>query len=495
MIIFGASGDLAKRKLIPALYELYKGGHLPDQFAVLGVSRSEYSDEAFQKMVFTDSEFIKEDKDTDFAKLLHYQATEDMSSESYQKVRERLEKLSEEHGTDKNYCFYLSVPPSLYQKIPAALSEQGLNEEKDGWRRLIVEKPFGYDAESAHELNEQLRECFEERQIFRIDHYLGKETVQNLLVTRFANGIFEPLWNRNYIHRVEITASEQIGVGSRGGYYDGSGAMRDMVQNHLMQVVAHLAMEPPNTVSADDIRQEKQKLFEALRPIPVDQIEDYVVRGQYTASTIDGEQVPGYRDAEDVPEDSKTETFVAMKFFIDNWRWADVPFYVRTGKRLPNKATEAVVYFNTPPHHLFRDEERVRDMNNQLIIRFQPDEGFLLQFGMKVPGAGFKVKDVIMDFHYSDLVDTEVPEAYERLLLDVMKGDATLYAHGDSVEAAWEFIDPILKAWEGDDNVALHGYPAGTWGPEAARKLMEHPSDNWRNPCGPLTKEEGFCTL
>ena len=383
----------------------------------------------------------------------------------------------------------------MYTDLPAFLANEGLKDNGNGFRRLVIEKPFGYDEQSAHELNSKLQQYFEEDQIYRIDHYLGKETVQNLLVTRFANGIFEPLWNHNYIHHVEITSAEKIGVGSRGGYYDSSGALRDMVQNHLMQIVAHVAMEPPINTDADSIRNEKLKLFQSIRPIKEEEVAKYAVRGQYIGASIRGEQAKGYREEEGVPEHSSTETYVALKFFIDNWRWAGVPFYIRTGKRLPTKATEIVVYFKSPPYHLFRNNADMMNLNNQLIIRIQPDEGLLLQFGMKVPGTGFHVKNVEMDFHYSDLTDTEVPDAYERLLLDVMKGDATLYSRGDSVEAAWKFVDPILKAWNNGSGIKLYGYPAGTWGPDVADDLIEGERVSWRNPCRNLTNSQNFCEL
>ncbi|HKK79631.1 MAG TPA: glucose-6-phosphate dehydrogenase [Phaeodactylibacter sp.] len=494
-VIFGASGDLAKRKLLPAIHDLHCSGFLPEQFAVLGVSRTEYSDEAFRKSAYTDNDFINENKSDSFAEKLFYQPIDTLDSQEYGKVRHRLQEIDERLGTQGNYVFYLSVPPRLYTEIPAFLAEHDLNENGSGFRRLVIEKPFGYDEASARQLNQELQEYFDEEQIFRIDHYLGKETVQNLLVTRFANGIFEPLWNRNYIHHVEITSAESIGVGARGGYYDSSGALRDMVQNHLMQIVAHVAMEPPINADADSIRNEKLKLFQSIRPIRQDEVAQYAIRGQYISANYNGDQVKGYREEEGVPDHSSTETYVALKFFIDNWRWAGVPFYIRTGKRLPTKATEIVVYFKSPPHHLFRNNADMMNMNNQLIIRIQPDEGLLLQFGMKVPGTGFQVKNVEMDFHYSDLTDTEVPEAYERLLLDVMKGDATLYSRGDSVEAAWKFVDPILKAWKDNPDIKLYGYPAGTWGPDVADELIEGERVSWRNPCRNLTDSQNFCEL
>ncbi len=494
-VIFGASGDLAVRKLIPAIFELYQGKYLPENFAVLGVSRSSYTDAAFRKKVFSESEFIdsaisKEHKD--FADRLSYVPIQTAEKKDYAKVKKQLAKLDKQFNIGGNYIFYLSTPPFLYKTIPACLAAHGLNEEKDGWRRLVIEKPFGYDLETAIELNKDIKQYFDEDQIYRIDHYLGKETVQNLLVTRFANGIFEPLWNRNYIDHVQITNAENLTVGSRGGYYDKSGALRDMFQNHLMQIVAHVAMEPPIAADAKAIRNEKLKLLQSIRPIKESDVSKQVIRGQYTSSTIGKETIKGYRDEEGVPDDSKTATFIALKFFIDNWRWAGVPFYVRSGKALPTKVTEVVITFKDPPHALFRKEEMVYNDNNQLIMRIQPNEGLLLKFGMKVPGAGFEVKDVGMDFQYSDLTNAHVPAAYERLLLDVIKGDATLYARGDSVEEAWRFVDPILKAWENNPKIKVYGYPAGTWGPAVVAKLIESDDVTWRNPVKELTTGDDF---
>ncbi len=498
-VIFGASGDLTERKLVPAIFQLFMNKSLPDNFAVLGVSRSKLSDEAFRKKVL-ESELFKpkgasSEQIEEFGKKLFYQAIDTGNAEAYGEVKTRLSKLDQEFSTGGNYIFYLSTPPRLYETIPAYLAQQGLNKEDNGWKRLVIEKPFGYDRSSALGLNKKLRDFFEEDQIYRIDHYLGKETVQNLLVTRFSNGFFEPLWNRNYIQHVEITNAENIGVENRGGYYDHSGALRDMFQNHLLQIVAHIAMEPPITADAKAIRNEKVKLFQSIRPIVGEDIGKYAIRGQYIASKIKGEPINGYRDEQGVPAESKTETFAAIKFFIDNWRWADVPFYVRTGKRLPTKVTEVAITFKSPPQALFNNEAGLQNKKNKLIIRIQPHEGLLLNFGMKVPGQGFRVKDVDMDFHYSELTDAYVPEAYERLLLDSIKGDPTLYSRGDSVEAAWNFVDPILDAWKNDPDIKLFGYPAGTWGPKEADLLIAESAVNWRNPCKNLTESGGFCEL
>ena len=499
-VIFGASGDLTRRKLIPAIYDLFKCKLLPDNFALLGVSRSNLSDEDFRDKALLNNELFdisEEPQDivAAFSKLLFYQPIDTNDSADYGKVKSRLDDLDGKFNTNKNLVFYLSTPPSLYGRIPAFLAQHGLNHCDGAFRRLVIEKPFGYDSESARQLNHSLTEFFQEDEIYRIDHYLGKETVQNLLVTRFANSVFEPLWNRNYIHHVQITSAEPIGVGNRGGYYDQSGALRDMLQNHLMQIVAHVAMEPPISPSADAIRAEKSKLFQSLRPINESEVAKYCIRGQYMASNMRGEMVNGYRDEEGVPAESKTETYAAVKFFVDNWRWSGVPFYIRTGKRLPTKVTEVAITFNRPPHKIFRREADFGMSHNQLVMRIQPDEGLLLSFGMKVPGEGFDVKDVGMDFHYSDLVETDVPTAYERLLLDCIKGDPTLYAHGDSVEHSWKFVEPILNAWKNDDSIPVYGYPSGSWGPEIADNLIEPVEVSWRNPCRKLTEDTSFCEL
>ncbi len=499
-VIFGASGDLSRRKLIPAIFDLFDGGHLPDGFALLGISRSKMSDDDFRDRVFENNEHldlssVSSDAKEEFAQRLFYQSIDTLNAADYATVATRLAEIEQQFKTGGNCIFYLSTPPSLYARIPEFLAAEHLNCTENGWRRLVVEKPFGYDLQSAQQLNRDLKQYFDEDQIYRIDHYLGKETVQNLLVTRFANSIFEPLWNHNYIHHVEITSAEDIGVGSRGGYYDKSGALRDMLQNHLMQVVAHVAMEPPIAPNATAIRNEKVKLFQSLRPIAESDVAKYAIRGQYLPSTIRGEKVKGYREEDGVAAESKTETYAALEFYIDNWRWADVPFYIRTGKRLPTRVAEITITFKKPPHTLFRRESHILRTNNQLVIRIQPDEGIVLKFGMKVPGEGFKVNDVGMDFRYSELAEKDVVNAYERLLLDCMKGDATLYAHGDSVEYCWEFVDPILAAWENDPSIKIYGYPAGTWGPELADGLIKDSELTWRNPCRNLTNEDSFCEL
>lgn len=501
VVIFGASGDLTERKLIPALYDLHTQNLTPKNFAVLGVSRTPYTDEKFREKMdkgiqsFSNSK-KNEKADPAFLSQLHYLSIDTKNKDDYEQVAQTLAKIDKKSKTDGNFLFYLSTPPSLYSIIPENIAAHGLNKEKNGcWRRIIIEKPFGRDLKSAKNLNKTLLKFFDEDQLYRIDHYLGKETVQNLLVTRFSNGIFEPLWNRNYIHHVEITAAESIGIENRGGYYDHSGAMRDMVQNHLLELLAMVAIEPPTIIEPTAIRNEILKIFQSLRPFDDNTIEKDIIRGQYLNSTIRGEKIKGYREEKDIPEESRTETFVAMKCFIDNWRWAEIPFYIRTGKRLPTRVTEIVIHFKATPHHLFKNIPGMVRSQNQLVIRIQPDEGLLLKFGMKVPGAGFNVQDVNMDLHYTDLNHKYLPDAYERLLLDCMLGDPTLYARGDALEAAWQFIDPVLHYWEKNPQLKVYGYPSGTWGPDVADNLIEEPHLAWRYPCKNLTDDGLYCEL
>ncbi len=502
LIIFGASGDLTYRKLIPAVFDLYKQNSLPQNFAVLGVARSSFTDDSFRDKMkdgirqFATAKDITDDELDSFSQKLHYLSINTDEGTEYSKLKERLELLDKEENTEGNYIFYLSTPPALYPLIPKFLAEQGLNREQhDNFRRVIIEKPFGTDLKSAIDLNNSLRESYEEDQIYRIDHYLGKETVQNMLVTRFANGIYEPLWNRNYISHIEITAAESIGVENRGGYYDHSGALRDMVQNHLLQVVALVAMEPPMSIDSISIRNEKLKVFQALRPMSNDDLFKNVIRGQYTAANIKGKYAKGYREEKDVNADSRTETYLAMKLFIDNWRWSGVPFYIRTGKRLPTRVSEVVIHFKPAPQSLFPESVDLSSEENQLVIRIQPDEGILLKTKMKVPGNGYQVKNVNMDFHYSQLQDTYLPEAYERLLLDCMVGDSTLYIRGDALEATWKFVQPLLDFWDKNPDAPLHGYPAGSWGPNCADNLIEGEKLTWRYPCKNLSDDGIYCEL
>lgn len=491
LVIFGASGDLAQRKLIPALFDLWKQKRLPTGFAVLGTGRTLMTDAVFREKM---NAFLTPERSNEaFLKLIHYLPMNPEKQADYRQLKERIGTLDQEVNARGNALFYLSTPPSLYAVIPHHLHKAGLSSDPNAFRRLIVEKPFGTDLASAQKLNIELLHYFEESQIYRIDHYLGKETVQNMLVTRFSNGILEPLWNHQYIQRVEITSAESLGVEGRGGYYDNAGALRDMVQNHLMQLAAFVAMEPPTVMEANAIRNELLKVFQALRPIAENKVERHVVRGQYTTSNIGEEKVSGYRNEQGVSENSRTETYAALRFYIDNWRWAGVPFYIRTGKKLPTRVTEVVVHFKEVPHHIFGTSKDSKPVENQLIMRIQPDEGILLRFGMKVPGAGFSVQTVNMDFHYSSLAQDHLPSAYERLLLDCMLGDATLYSRGDTIEAAWKFIQPILNAWDINPEIPLYGYPAGSWGPDVADKLVLNGS--WRYPCKNLSDDGTYCEL
>lgn len=498
MVIFGASGDLTYRKLLPAIFDLCKNNLLPPNFAVLGVSRSKLSDEAFREKMKKGIKNFSHYKNADdktidqFLSKVFYLSMDTGNGNEYTELKKRLTKIDKELKTDQNYIFYLSTPPQLYSKIPKYLYGQGLNLEHKGFRRIIIEKPFGHDLKSAQNLNKLLLDFFNEDQIYRIDHYLGKETVQNLMVTRFANGIYEPLWNRNYIQHIEVTAAESIGVEGRGGYYDEAGALRDMVQNHLMQLVALIAMEPPTKINSEAIKYEKMKVFQALHPLSEADLRDNVIRGQYSASNIRGKTALGYRQEENVSKESRTETFFAMKFFIDNWRWAGVPFYIRTGKHLPTRVSEIVIHFKPSPQQLFSQNE---DNDNQLILRIQPDEGVLLKTGMKMPGNGYDVKTVNMDFHYSDLDDHYIPEAYERLILDCMAGDSTLFMDGPAAEETWKFVQPILDYWDNNPTAPLYGYPAGTWGPDIIDSLIEGENQKWRYPCKNLADDGIYCEL
>ncbi len=492
IVIFGASGDLTYRKLIPALYHLYASNQLPESFAILGVSRTEYSDESYrEKLKRSMQELEKTEPKTleKFCEHIHYQPLNTSEEQEYAKLKDRLETLSEHYKFEQiNTLFYLATPPSLYGVIPGCLAAHKLNDESTGWKRIIVEKPFGYDLESAQSLDIEIHRHFSESQIYRIDHYLGKETVQNLLVLRFANGMFEPLWNRNFIDYVEITGSEFLGVEGRGGYYDNSGAVRDMFQNHLLQVLAMVTMEPPSEIDSNSIRNEVNKVLQSVQPLSEQDLRTNLVLGQYTESNVRGQFLKGYRDEDGVAEDSRTETYMALKMFINNWRWNGVPFYVRSGKRLPTRVTEVAIHFKRTPHPAFDKTAP----ENKLIIRIQPDEGILMNFGLKEPGAGFKAKEVGMDFHYASLEETKMLTAYERLLLDSLNGDATLFARTDAVEACWKFVQPILDFKQ--DPQALYGYASGTWGPKEADDLLKRDGRDWRFPCKNLTNTD-YCEL
>ena len=486
MVIFGASGDLTARKLIPALYDLMEGRRLPAEFAVVGVSRTEMGHDEFRERLRASLKEhhpggITGDVWDSFCRSVFYLPGDSTETRTYHKLKGFLKRLDGEKGTEGNRLFYLAASPALFPAIVEGLGEARMNEGEDGgWSRLVVEKPFGRDLESARELNVRIRRYFSERQIYRIDHYLGKETVQNVLALRFANGIFEPVWNQHYVDHVQITVAEDIGIGTRGGFYEEAGALRDIVQNHLMQVLCLTAMEPPAAFDAGSVREEKVKVLKAVRRIPKDEVSRYAVRGQYGPGWVWGEQVPGYREEKGVAPDSTTETYVALKLFVDNWRWAGVPFYVRTGKRLPKRVTEIAIQFKPTPHTPFAGAETEGLEPNVLVVRIQPEEGVSMRIGAKVPGSGFEVRSVNMDLLYGAAFLEEVPDAYQRLLLDAMLGDPTLFIRADETEGAWEILEPVLGGWAEDSEISR--YPAGTWGPEEADQLLARDGRRWRRP-------------
>ena len=486
IVIFGASGDLTARKLIPALYDLAAQRLLPLEFAVVGISRTELSHEEFRQRLRDAldehrSGRVSDDVWASFSKSIFYLAGDSKKPETYEELKDFLRELDAERGTEGNRIYYLSSSPSLFGAIVERLGEAGMSEEEDGsYARLVVEKPFGRDLTSARELNGDIRRYFEETQIYRIDHYLGKDTVQNILALRFSNGIFEPVWNQHYVDHVQITVAEDMGVGTRGAFYEEAGALRDIVQNHVMQVLCLTAMEPPVTFDAESVREEKVKVLKAVRPIPEDEVENYAVRGQYARGWVFGEEVEGYREEVDVAPDSCTETYVALKVFVDNWRWAGVPFYIRAGKRLPKKATEIAIQFKPTPHTPFARGETRGLEPNVLVLRIQPEEGISLKIGAKVPGSGFEVSSVNMDLLYGTAFLEEAPDAYQRLLLDLMLGDPTLFIRADEAEGAWGILEPVMHAWSESKEVAA--YPAGTWGPKEADELLERDGRGWRRP-------------
>lgn len=485
VVIFGASGDLTKRKLVPGLYSLAQQKLLPAEFAIVGVARHVMSDEEFRGAMREAVEKYGEEKRVDdavwesFASGLFYMAGEFSDAEVFKSLRVKLEQLDVERGTAGNRLFYLSTAPSFFGLISKQLGAAGLAKPKDkAWTRVIVEKPFGHDLESARQLNAELASVFHEDQVYRIDHYLGKETVQNLLVFRFANSIFEPLWNRQYIDHVQITNAEALGVEGRGAYYEEAGVVRDMIQNHVFQVVSLVAMEPPSSLDANAVRDEKFKAMRAVRPIPLEQVDEFAVRGQYGPGYVLGDSVPGYRQETGVNPESSTETFAALKLYFDNWRWAGVPFYIRSGKRLQKRVTEIAIQFKEVPHHLFSAADSPLEPN-VLVIRIQPNEGITLRFGAKLPGQRMRIRWVNMDFRYGSSFGVHTPEAYERLLLDCILGDSTLYARRDMTERGWEIVTPILEAWK-KPAPDFPNYEAGTWGPQAAFELIERDGRHWR---------------
>jgi glucose-6-phosphate 1-dehydrogenase len=489
VVIFGASGDLTRRKLIPALWNLHQEGRLPEGFSVVGMARTPKTDAEFREEARAAARKhsryreIPDEAWAQFSAGLYYHQGRYDEPAGYEALKSLLQRLCGCRGSCGNHLFYLATPPSGYQEIVRQLGAAGLAQSgvEGGWSRIIVEKPFGVDLQSARRLNECLRSVFREEQIYRIDHYLGKETVQNLLAFRFANGIFEPIWNRRYVDDVQISVAEDLGVEGRGAYYEEAGALRDMVQNHLMQVMCLVAMEPPGTLQHQAVRNEKVKVLETVRPITEATVSQYTARGQYAAGEINGQPVPGYLEEAGTNPGSRTETFAAVQFMIDNWRWAGVPFYLRSGKRLPRRVTEVAIQFRRAPHLLFRDFGEQRLERNLLVIRIQPNEGIKLRFGVKAPGAGMTIRPVSMEFDYSEEFQAEPPEAYERLLLDCMLGDITLFSREDWMDLSWRLIDPILNAWAADDR-PLPQYTAGTWGPQDACDLLARNDHAWWAP-------------
>ena len=552
MVIFGGSGDLTLKKVIPSLFELYIRKLLPSSFYIVSIARSNYNTNSYrdkvklslQNSINNKIELLKQLSSSDiepesksskdltvdrrpifkvknidegriekdwinhaiseikeeepqsidsFITKIDYLLGDPQDINTFEVLKNYLYEKAGQLNIAPNFLFYLATPPGLYKTILSNLSETNLNkEEKESyWRRIIIEKPFGRDLNTAIELENVLKSSFHEKQVFRIDHYLGKETIQNILVFRFSNGIFEPLWNRNYISYIEITAVEKDGVMSRGKYYDSSGALRDMVQNHLMQILGLIAMEPPVIFNQDMFRNEMDKVIESLRPIEKKDISKMVVRGQYIESDI--KDIKAYRNEDYIPKDSRTETYVAMKLFVDNWRWNGVPFYIRTAKAMPTKATEIVIHFKNPPSQIFSQFD-CRDITNKLIIRIQPDEGIVLNFGLKRPGEGFIVQPVTMDFKYNEMSNSDIFEAYAKLILNCIQGDAMLFSRSDFVLSSWKFINPILDAWQENQYIPLYGYPYGSWGPHEADDLM--PSHKgWSNPCKNLTNTDSYCLL
>jgi glucose-6-phosphate 1-dehydrogenase len=489
MVIFGASGDLTERKLIPALFYLSRERMLPAGFSVVGAARTPKTDEQFRKeMSDAVKNFLHLTPESDafvegFTKGLYYIAGDFGAPEAYQQLKTALDRLDKERGTAGNRLFYLATPPSFFPVIVKHLGAAGLAKPQDPgktWTRIILEKPFGRSLESARELNQTVTSVFEEDQVYRIDHYLGKETVQNLLVFRFANGIFEPFWNRRYIDHVQICVAEDLGVENRGAYYEEAGLLRDMIQNHVLQLLSLVAMEPPATFQATAVRDEKAKVLRALRPIRFERVPEFVLRGQYAEGYVGGKKVPAYRTEPKVSPTSNTETYAALKFFIDNWRWADVPFYLRSGKRLPKRVSEISVQFRRVPHLLFKGSGAEEIEPNILAIRIQPNEGISLKFCAKLPGTTMQIRAVEMEFLYGESFGATPPTAYETLLHDCMLGDATLFNRADAVDLSWEFVDPILERWKQDGTKGLAFYAAGSWGPKEADDFIETDGRQWR---------------
>jgi glucose-6-phosphate 1-dehydrogenase len=487
VVLFGASGDLAKRKVIPAMFDLAIHKALGARYAIIGFSRTAMTDESFRATIGEAAKTISEVGPIDpqqwneFAANLYYSTGEYGKPESYADLGKRIKEISDAHKLGGNILFYISTPPEVYRDIVEQIGKAGLNKPSspDSWVRIIIEKPFGRDLASAQDLNSKVLHVFNENQVYRIDHYLGKDTVQNLLVLRFGNGIFEPLWNRNYVDHVQITAGETLGVERRGGFYETTGALRDMIQSHVLQLTALVAVEPPASFDAISVRNEKLKVLQSIRPFNPELMARSVVRGQYAAGQIGDKEVPGYRQEQGVDPHSRTETFVAAKVEIDNWRWAGVPFYLRTGKRLAKRSTEIVIAFRCAPHMVFRDKGIEP---NRLVLNIQPDEGISISFGAKRPGTEMNIGNVTMKFSYEEGFGKATRPAYATLLNDCVRGDATLFDSGDNVEAAWSLVDPILDVWNATKTANVPQYAAGSWGPAEADALIERDGRHWHNP-------------
>jgi glucose-6-phosphate 1-dehydrogenase len=486
-VIFGATGDLTKRLLMPSLYNLLANKLLPDKFAIVGVSNVSMSSEDFRKQLGDEIKQFATTKVSDelwkwFDARLSYLPGDFKDPATYQRLKSELEKTDKQHGTPGNYLFYTAVAPAFFGEIVKQLAGTGLTKESDGhWRRVIIEKPFGHDLESANALNREIGACIHENQAYRIDHYLGKETVQNILAFRFGNGFFEPLWNNSYIDHVQITAAETVGVEHRGTFYEATGALRDMVPNHIMALVSLTAMEPPNSFDSEPVRDEKTKVLRAIRPLKPEDAPNWAVRGQYGPGKLDDKQVQGYRSEPQVDPKSCTETYVAMKLAIDNWRWSGVPFYLRTGKRMAKRDTEIAIRFKAPPALLFRQTGVKRLEQNELVLHIQPNEGISLRFSAKVPGPVVNLSDVDMSFKYADYFGSARSTGYETLLLDCMLGDPALFQRADTVDAGWRVVDPILDAWKTKPAADFPNYAAGSWGPRAADDLLARDGRKWRH--------------
>jgi glucose-6-phosphate 1-dehydrogenase len=489
LVIFGATGDLTGRKLLPALYNLAKEGQLPAHFACVGFARRDKSNDVFRQEMLADINKYSRSKPVDtelwktFSEQIFYHRSEFDHDEGYEDLYKFLNELDTKLGTKGNRVFYLSTPPSYFPQIVEKLAKHKLiynpNEIQDRWSRVIIEKPFGHDLESAKALQVELSKSLTEDQIYRIDHYLGKETVQNLLVFRFSNSIFESLWNNHHIDHIQITVGEEIGIGTRGRFWEEAGMLRDIVQNHMMQLLSLVAMEPPTNLSADAIRDEKVKVMQSLRPFNKEKIDQYAVRGQYAPGFINGAPVKGYRQEDNVSPTSIVETYLAMELYIDNWRWSGVPFYLRAGKRLPKRATEIAIVFKSAPGVLFQAQKDHIDQNT-LVIRIQPNEGISMKMNCKVPGLASSIQPVNMDFRYGTYFGSTPPEAYERLICDCMAGDHTLFARVDEVLASWTLLTPLLEHWQTQKDINFPNYPAGTWGPKEAEELLAHDGRRWR---------------